>query len=216
MTALKVYVSEKANEELLQYLEREGYEIFKVKKKADVHEAVACHPDIYYCQLPSGIYEGDPGALSYKYPGDVLYNAAVVGKYFICSRFTSDDLKDRAVSLGLVPVTVAQGYVKCNLAVLDESHVITEDRGIAKALARIPGIECLLIDPGEVLLPGFNHGFIGGACGRVGDRMVFNGDLSAHSRFKEIKDLCTGCGLECVYFESYHLTDIGSILEEII
>ena len=209
---LKVYVSEKANRKLTDYLEAEGIDVVRVGRKGNVSEPVACHPDIYYCLLKDGIYEGDASLLSAEYPGDVLYNAAVAGRYFICSSHTSEDLVKKALSQGLIPIKVPQGYVKCNLAVLDGSHVITEDRGIAKALSVIPDIECLLVNPHEVKLPGYDYGFIGGACGRVGNKMIFNGDLSSHSCFEEIVSMCRRCGLEAVYFGSYPLTDIGSIL----
>ena len=209
MTALTAYVSEKANKELTDYLLSKGLKIVSVSKTADVSDPVSCHPDIYYCLLKNGIYEGDPSLLSETYPGDVLYNAAALGPYLICSKNTSEDLIEKS---GLTPVFVRQGYVKCNLAILDDSHVITEDRGIAKTLGSLPGIECLLIDEGGVALPGFDHGFIGGATGRMGNKMIFNGDLSSHKNFLEIDDFCRSCGLEVIYFDSYPLTDIGSIL----
>ena len=170
MTVLTAYVSEKANKELTDYLLSEGLKIVFVSKTADVSDPVSCHPDIYYCLLKNGIYEGDPSLLSETYPGDVLYNASALGPYLICSKNTSEDLIEKS---GLTPVFVRQGYVKCNLAVLDDSHVITEDRGIAKTLESLPGIECLLIDEGGVVLPGFDHGFIGGATGRMGNKMIF-------------------------------------------
>ncbi|MBO4818670.1 MAG: hypothetical protein J5528_00905 [Firmicutes bacterium] len=205
-------MSEKANRELLSYLRSEGHETILVSEMGNVSEPVSCHPDIYYCILGGGIYEGDPSFLSPKYPGDVLYNAAEVGKYFICSKYTCEGLREKASALGLTPVTVPQGYVKCNLAVLDESHVITEDKGIAKALSKLPDVQCLLIKPRQVMLPGFDYGFIGGACGRVGDKMIFNGDLKAHSNYDEIDAFCRECGLDPTYFDTYPLTDIGSIL----
>ena len=209
---MKIYISDKANEEIVSFLGEKGHDIVRVKKHADVSEAIDCHPDIYYCLFEDGIYEGDASLLGKGYPGEVRYNAASVGRYFIYSRYTGKELLEYAQSLGLIPVEVPQGYVKCNLAVLDGTHVITEDRGIAKVLSGLGDMGCLLIEPGEVRLPGYRNGFIGGACGRVGNMMVFNGDLSSCSFFSEVEDLCHACSLEPVYFDSYPLTDIGSIL----
>ena len=205
---MKIYVSAKANKELLSYLKQKGYELCLVGRLGGVSPAVDCHPDIYFCLLNEGIYEGDASLLTEGYPGEVLYNAAALGPYLICSRYTSTDLIEAS---GLEPVIVRQGYVKCNMAVLDDTHVITEDEGIAKVLRKL-GTEVLLLKTHEVRLEGHEYGFIGGACGRVGKEMIFSGDLSAHSCFEEIRGFCRACGLECVYFTSYPLTDIGSIL----
>ena len=61
-------------------------------------------------------------------------------------------------------------------------------------------------------LPGYDTGFLGGTSGRVGDEIVFNGDLSAHPDFEAIKDFIRSRGLQIKYFESYPLRDIGSII----
>ncbi|MFR2966829.1 MAG: DUF6873 family GME fold protein [Anaerovoracaceae bacterium] len=61
---------------------------------------------------------------------------------------------------------------------------------------------------------GYKYGFLGGASGRIGDEIVFNGDLAAHSDYEEIKSFIQERGLRLVYFRQYPLTDIGSIIEE--
>ena len=208
---MKAYVSEKSSNELKAFLKAKGCVISEVTGHASVHEAIECHPDVYYCMLPEGLYEGDPSKLTMDYPGDVLYNAAAVGAHFICSRYTDRGLVEEAKRQGLSPVIVPQGYVKCNLAVLDSRHVITEDDGIAKVLSGIEDIECLQIKAGEVALPGFKYGFIGGACGVIGNVVFFNGNLADHSSFDNILEFCSSCGLEALWFSSYPLTDIGSV-----
>ena len=72
----------------------------------------------------------------------------------------------------------------------------------------------LKIRPGQVLLPGYAYGFLGGTSGRIGDKIVFNGDLSAHPDFNVISAFIESRGLSCVYFKDYPLTDIGSIIVE--
>ena len=221
---MKVFLSASANSELKKYIEDFGYEIEEVSSFGLVGTAVSCHPDIFYCALnksvsaekikrgvllDGNIYKGDRLLLGEKYPDDVLYNAAAVGKYLICSKYTSDEL---IAASGLIPVIVPQGYVKCNLVVVDDSHVITEDKGIYSVLSKIPDLECLLVSGGQVSLPGYKYGFLGGCSGRVGNTMVFNGDLSSHSDCKKIAAFINGCGLELKYFSDYPLTDIGSII----
>lgn len=211
----RVYISENAFAEVIRYIESKGCEIIRVSKHADVQDAVAAHPDIYMCRLSAGrnsdIYFGDASLLSHEYPGDVLYNAACLGKYIICSKHTSQDLIKAS---GLEPIYVGQGYCKCNLVVVDETHVITEDEGIAKALSAYSEICCLLVSPHQTVLSGFPYGFIGGASGRVGDEIIFNGNIKAHSDYEAIKRFIESCGLAVRSFDGLPLSDIGSIISE--
>ena len=89
--------------------------------------------------------------------------------------------------------------------------VITSDRGIEKALAPYP-IDVLLIRPGHVVLPGFPLGFLGGASGLVGRRVVFHGDLLAHPDFLRIRRFIEERNKEAAWFSGFPLTDIGSIV----
>ena len=211
----RVYISENAFDETKEYIRSKGYEVITVSKHADVQDAVAAHPDIYMCRLQAGssseIYTGDSNLLSYDYPGDVLYNAACMGSYIICSKHTSNDLIKAS---DLKPIYVSQGYCKCNIVVVDDTHVITEDEGIAKTLREYPDIQCLLVSPHQVKLQGFSYGFIGGASGRVGDEIVFNGNIKAHSDYESIKEFIESCGLKVISIDNQPLTDIGSIIAE--
>ena len=75
------------------------------------------------------------------------------------------------------------------------------------------GLNVLKVTPGHVLLPGYSEGFIGGTAGRVGDEILFNGDLSAHPDFGAIRDFIRERGLGLKYFDDCQLTDIGSVIE---
>ena len=94
---------------------------------------------------------------------------------------------------------------------VDENAIITYDRGIA-AKAVKAGLEVLTIESGHVLLEGYETGFIGGASGRIGDEIVFNGDLRKHPDFRAITEFVEGRGLKVRYFPGHDLTDIGSII----
>ena len=208
----KVFVSASADKTLTDHLIGAGYEPELVYAKGKLQEPVSMHPDMYMCAFKDDIFFGEEALLSEKYPGDVLYNAAAVGGYFICSRFTSPKLLKYAKEKGLLEVEVPQGYVKCNLAVIDDMHVITEDAGIEKVLKSRTDLKVLRIEPKCVKLPGYPYGFIGGASGRVGNEMIFNGNLSLHPDFLKITAFIKDCGVEVKYFEEYGLTDIGSII----
>ncbi len=228
-----ILLSEKANPLLVSYLRDKGHDIIYIKATASVHEAIAAHGDIYAClaagnlviapeqldlieaQLKSfGIcYWRGATVLAPLYPGSIAYNAAITGKYLIHNlKHTDRVLLDFARERGLEMVNVKQGYTKCNCVVVSEDAIITSDQGIASQLSSYP-IDVLLVSPGYVSLPGFPQGFLGGASGKVGNSMVFNGNLKQHPDRESIEAFIGARGLSIVYFEDYELEDIGSIIE---
>lgn len=249
-TAKTAYVSELAPEELTSFLKEEGYDVRIIRKTDKVYSEVSAHPDIYMTRLGAGsespLFHGDSEKLGFRYPDNIIYNAAICGRYFIHNlKYSSPELISSAekyvwekYSQDMVTIHTKQGYTKCNIVVVDETHIITEDEGIRKsvelamyrernAIGRGKGeerlkarddfdrrkIKVLKIAPGYVHLPGFPNGFIGGASGRVGDTIVFNGDISKHPDYDKINDFIKDAGLGIKYFD-YPLTDIGSIITE--
>ena len=213
------YLSSFAHLALCTYLENAGHVIHNFPELRTVSSLVANHPDVLLCKLgvkpESPIYEGAPNELSPLYPGDCRYNVTCTGKFFIHKLDITDaGLLDAAkASSGneFHLVDVRQGYTKCSTVIVDEDSIITYDKGIAKP-CEAAGMNVLLVEPGFVKLRGANTGFIGGASGRVDDKIVFNGDLSAHPNFREITAFIEGRGLGCKWFSSYELEDIGSII----
>lgn len=210
-----IYVSEFADRILKEYLQSAGYAVREVAAGADVDAGIAAHPDIYMCRLGDTVFHGDASCLGRDYPAHAIYNACSTGKFFIHNlKITAPALLKAANDLGLRTVHVAQGYAKCNCVVVDENSIITADRGIAKA-AEAAGLDVLIVAPGQVELSGYPYGFLGGASGRIGNAVIFNGDISAHSDYAAIADFIKYRGLELIYFRQYPLTDIGSVIEEI-
>ncbi len=210
----KIYVSKNANKILKDYLKNQGHIVEEIKAKASIDEAIQCHPDIYICHLGRKIFHGDPSILKQDYPDHAIYNGCSTGKYFIHNnKITAPSLSMAVKEEGLINIHVAQGYSKCNCVVVDEESIITSDKGIARATINA-GLDVLLVDAGQILLEGYPYGFLGGASGKVGNSVIFNGDLSQHSNYKQIKEFIESRGLEVIYFSQYPLTDIGSIIEE--
>lgn len=213
------YLSSLAHPDLCTYLANSGHFIHTFSELRTASELVANHPDVLLCKLgarpESPIYEGAPNELSPLYPGDSRYNAACTGKFFIHRLDITDSelLAAAKASCGneLELIDVRQGYAKCSTVVVDESSIITYDKGIAKP-CEAAGMNVLIVEPGFVKLRGADTGFIGGASGRVDDEIVFNGDLSVHPNFGEITAFIEAQGLGCKWFESYELEDIGSII----
>ena len=218
----KIHLSPLAGMPLIEYLKQKGFEICFTQALASVAEPVAHHPDLILCKLgiddKAPVFRGDPLRLGSAYPADILYNACCTGRYFIHNlKYTAPELLAAAgqaaqhMKKPLLRLSVPQGYTKCNIVCVDEKSIITSDVGIEKACVSV-GMSVLKIRPGQVLLPGYSYGFLGGTSGRIGDEIVFNGDLSAHPDFNVISAFIESHGLSCVYFKDYPLTDIGSII----
>lgn len=150
--------------------------------------------------------------LGEKYPHDVLLDAALVGKHLVCRPdATSEAVLAYAKEKGATVLPVRQGYAKCNLCIVSENAVITEDASIAKALSAI-GVDALRIEPGHVRLPGYPYGFIGGASGCDGAHVFFCGNLSLHPDGARIDAFCRHHGKLPVSLCAGELCDVGSLL----
>ena len=218
----KIHLSPLAGMPLIEYLKQKGFAICFTQPLTSVAEPIAYHPDLILCKLgiddKAPVFHGDASRLGPAYPADIPYNACCTGRYFIHNlKYTVPELLAAAgqaahdMKKPLLRISVPQGYTQCNIVCVDENSIITSDAGIERACISA-GMSVLKIRPGQVLLPGYSYGFLGGTSGRIGDEIVFNGDLSAHPDFVAISAFIESRGLCCVYFRDYPLTDIGSII----
>lgn len=210
---------------LAQYLSLKGYGIVRFETAGIVSPQLSNHPDMFICKMGAGddapviSYRNDmvrkyhgSAPLTPEYPGDIAYNAACTGRFLIHNlKYTAPHILEYAEQRGMHPVDVKQGYAKCSTVIVDESSIITYDRGIAKA-CESAGMDVLIIRPGHILLPGYDTGFIGGASGRAGNTIYFNGDLFAHPDSRAIADFITAHRLTLKSFADWPLTDIGSMI----
>lgn len=209
----KVFLSHLAGNELKEYLSRSGYTVTEIFDLPVLGKHIASHPDLVICKTIDGVITADPFLLAETYPNDARYCAVFLGKHMLHRLdITAPEVLKKAKNLGLELINVRQGYTKCSTVVVDKTAVITSDKGIANALKNT-AVDLLTVSEGHVFLPGFDYGFIGGASGRVGDEIIFNGDLSAHPDFVSIVNFIESRGLKVKYFPTYPLTDIGSIIE---
>lgn len=223
----RIYVSRGCDPRLADYFENNGYKIIPVSTSGIVAAPVSCHPDMFLCKM--GISDDAPLMISpllslaetarpgtvLSYPEDIAYNAACTGKYFIHNlKSTAPEILAEAGRLGMHMIYVRQGYAKCSIVVVDEDSVITYDRGIEKACLAA-GMHVLAVEPGNILLPGYDTGFIGGASGRIGDTVYFNGDLTEHPDFDRIVYFIEERGVKAAWFEEWPLTDIGSLISTV-
>lgn len=213
----KVYISKDANKILQDYLISKGYALETISSKDIVDPAISNHPDIFLCKMgikrDAPVFFAEKSDLGMEYPADIAFNAACTGKFFIHNLdYTNPKLLQAAKNMGMELIHVRQGYTKCSIVIVDEYSIITYDEGIVRACSKYPQLDVLQISPGFVRLDGYDTGFIGGTSGRLGDEVIFNGDLFAHPDFHRILSFIGRRGLRCKWFADYKLTDIGSIL----
>ena len=211
-----IYLSSLADGCFVDAIKARGHEAVLLSPREDVEEEVAAHADIFYCRAgttpASPLYCAGKDFRAPAYPASAAFNAVFLKDYFIHRLdITFPSLLAEAERLGLRKVNVRQGYTKCNLVVVDGSHVITADEGLYKALSALPGLSVLKIGAGHIAL-GRHEGFLGGTSGRIGNEIWFHGDLSKHPDEKSIRSFIKDCGCGIVEFP-FPLRDIGSVIE---
>ncbi len=149
---------------------------------------------------------------SSEYPADVKLNCAVIGKRFIANKnAVSASVLAFAEEKNIEIIHTRQGYAKCSAVCISENAIITADPSVYNSAVRV-GIDALKIDEGYVRLDGYNTGFIGGASGGVGDKILFCGMLGAHPSGEKIREFCRLHGKTAVSLSDEPLYDYGTVM----
>lgn len=225
-----IIVDFRIHNEEKSYLISKGYNLLICPPSSLLYEAVCGHPDMLMnivsnsiivhkdmdtefiqklISLNYSVYKSN-SALQNKYPYDVPLNALCLGDFFVHSiNFTDTNLLSLLKNKKLLNVN--QGYTKCSTCVVSNKAVITSDTSIAKALT-LQKIDVLLIPPGDIILPGLDYGFIGGATGLIeNDVLAFYGHLDNYLYGKEILVFLKKHKIEPVFLRNGKLIDRGSI-----
>jgi hypothetical protein len=145
-----------------------------------------------------------------QYPHSARYAAIVTDKFLIHNlKITDPVIKE--VHRNLEPIQVSQGYTRCSLLPLRNNRFITSDKGIEKELTK-KGCKVLYVDPAEIVLPGFKHGFIGGTAGVWDDKVFFTGSLNRLSDGEKIRSFLKENDYQIIELSDQPLFDAGSIL----
>jgi hypothetical protein len=144
-----------------------------------------------------------------KYPLSAIFNAVVTPKHLIHrTDITHISIKTRCAHK--TPIHVNQAYTRCNLVTAGEDLWITSDRGIERAL-KSHGKAPLFIDPCQVILEGFPHGFFGGCCGIAGSTLLVNGSLKHLAEAPALRKTTEASGYSILELSNTPLTDVGGI-----
>ena len=186
---------------------------FPIDRKIFIYSEVAkAEPSLVadLCQRGYDIVEVDiPPSKSYPY--DIPLNCLQVGQYIFCKKkHTSRSVIKYAEKNGYTVVNTNQGYARCAACPVGDSGIISADPSMLKATCSAH-LDTLSISEGYVRLEGFDHGFIGGACGVYENTLYFAGDIGTHPDCESIKAFCRERGLELVSLSDEPLCDVGSI-----
>jgi hypothetical protein len=229
-----VIVDGRAAPHMEERLKSMGIEVIRTVKHPRLYDAVAFHPDMVICPVGNGKMVTEPSMyehfkkalepygivlhkgeaeLSRNYPLNIAYNIATAGnRAFLYSRFADSVTMEELKKINTIFINVRQGYAKCSTAVVDDSGIITADKSIYTGALR-NGIDALLIEPGHIKLEGFDYGFIGGCCGRIGASVLaFAGDPSLHPGWAAMSGFLEKRGVTAVSLFDGPLLDVGSII----
>lgn len=211
-----------------------GIQTIKTKAHPSLYDAVAFHPDMFLHHICGKNIVFAPGTsedtirelenhgfqlirgeteLKYKYPGNISYNAARVGKFvFHNTKYTDKILKSFFSKLEVELIHVNQGYAKCAISVVDENSIITMDMGIAK-IADKKGLDVLLIEEKNILLSGLDYGFIGGSSGLIAtNKWAVAGSFDTLEYCDEILNFLNKKGIKIISLSNQQVVDIGSVI----
>lgn len=211
---------------LIKEIEERRYTVRRLPPFSALDRPVSSHPDMLILPLDDKIviprqYYNENAELftgfdvlpaeedfSPKYPHDIALNALETAKGIFCRE---DSASARIKDSGKKIINAAQGYTRCSCCKVTEHAIITADPSIAVA-AKDVGIEVLEICGGEIALPGYNCGFIGGCSAVTENEVLFFGDLSAHPDSDAIKEFIYSHAKTPVSLSGTTLTDYGGIV----
>ncbi len=209
-----------------------GTEIFIIQDNPDIQAPVKSHADMSLLHL------GENKFLSYNdevndylrilgaeinkpsivqnasYPQDIGLNCLFIDSFTVCNtRYSASEIIDFNNSSNRKVIHVQQGYARCATAVVDEKSIITADSGIAVKMSG-ENFDVLLINEGNIQLPGYEYGFIGGCCGKISkNQMLFYGNPLKHPDGERIVDFIHKREIDIIAVGNTELIDFGGIIQ---
>jgi hypothetical protein len=231
----KAIIAGNASKEILISLSILGISPLTTEPIDSLLPSLSMHPDMQLVNIFEDVFVYAPGIseklleslknegftlipghtrLRSNYPYDIAYNCAIVGKYaFLNLRYTDPKLLEMLKKCNIKMIPVKQGYAKCSAAILNSEAIITADPVIhKKALAE--NIDSLLVPPQKnIILEGFNYGFIGGSSGLIsGHELAFFGNFETLDSAGEIKKFMTKHGVNPISLSDENIKDLGSLI----
>lgn len=216
--------------EIASFLQSRKIRMIKQSPNNFVDPAVSLHPDMACLHLGSDKLIADKSQtrlireltdlgfevvttareIRGEYPQDIGLNFTVIGNTLIGNlKYADASLEENTKQFN--KINCRQGYCKCSSLVLRENALITDDNSIHKICLK-NGIDSLLVSKGDVSLPGYEYGFIGGASVKISaDEVLFFGDITKHRSYNEINAFCEKYNIKIISLPM-KLTDYGSMI----
>lgn len=214
-----------------------GFTVIKTPPSGKLGVAVASHPDMLmfncgnelitsadYCDEAAYVFSDvreycprvritfTDDVFESEYPRDAIFNALVCGEKVFCrTASVSPSVLKVTEKHGFGTVDVKQGYPACTVLCLSDKVCVTADAGMARAL-RESGVKVYEIENGDVSLPPYEYGFIGGAAGVYNGKVYFLGNLDSHRSADVIKEACQEAMVAPVSLSDEPLADLGRII----
>lgn len=189
-----------------------GYEIIPTKKINTFLEPEQYHADMQILCIKNKVITLDdcikkPGK---NYPENILLNCLYHNnKLYGKLSATDSSVREYCRENNIETVNVNQGYTRCSTLVVNDKAVITADKSIEKGMKN-NGVEVLLISAGNIVLEGFDYGFIGGASFSDNNTIYFFGDITKHPDYNKIKEFTSKHNsIIKILCKTQPLTDIG-------
>ena len=120
----------------------------------------------------------------------------------------TDKLSSLLTDYASEKIFVKQGYTRCSVCKINDNAIITADKSIAdEALVR--GADVLLISAGNILLNGYDYGFIGGASVTYRNKIFFFGNIEKHPDYLKMCDFAEKYSVKLISLSNLPLCDIG-------
>jgi hypothetical protein len=211
-------------------LVKEGFDVITIPRCETVHTSLGGHVDLSmslvnntlvvrpdidedfinrvsnYCKVVKG--ETIPQNF---YPRDIGYNALIGDFYYIHNtKYTDSILESILTGNKLKALHINQGYSRCSILPLPDHSIITSDAKCTDCCTS-HGIDSLFITSGNIDLPGFQYGFIGGAGGTFKDCVYLSGRLDNHPDKFEIEQFIAAKDLNLKILTDETIFDSGSL-----
>lgn len=181
-------------------------DIFILKEAKTLYEKIS--------ELPYNLHLTETDIIG-KYPFCTRLNALYLNNKLFCREKTLDKkVYEYCKNNNIEIVNVNQGYTACSTAVISDKAAITADISIYKALKQ-NNIDVLLISTGDIILEGYDYGFIGGACTKLdSENLCFFGDISLHPDYEAIQKFCIIHNVNIIsILQGRPLKDIGGAIK---